>query len=40
MGEWRRGRIDVRVEHVARVDFNVEAQIAQRVEKWREFVMW
>lgn len=26
MGEWRCGRIDGRVEHVARVDFNVEAR--------------
>lgn len=26
VGEWRSGRIDVRVEHVERVDFNVEAR--------------
>lgn len=26
MGEWRSGRIDGRVEHVERVDFNAEAR--------------
>ena len=26
MGEWRSGRLDSRVEHVERVDFNAEAQ--------------